>query len=200
MNSGPTFSTISSRAIVRMQKDTLFLFTEEEIFWRRSGCWGCRSGYFRFMLDQQHEPRARQMLQMFQKLQCLNDTSILTKICKRLVYPLTRNRSNGNLFLAYNRPFQLLTFQATASRVCERDPSAHEKEGAPEGQLEIVTIFGIQNKHLIFCALYSPYSCYYIRIVISGVVLQSKTFPVPYVDHAVVTSESHLTSFPRARV
>ena len=24
---------------------------------RRSGCWGCWSGYFRFMLDRQHEPK-----------------------------------------------------------------------------------------------------------------------------------------------
>ena len=61
MNSGATFSTISSGAIVRMQIKTHFLFTEEETFWlpmmRRSGCWGCRSGYFRFMLDRQHEPK-----------------------------------------------------------------------------------------------------------------------------------------------
>ena len=61
MNSGATFSTISSSAIVRMQKKTQFLFTEEKTFWlpmtRRSGCWGCRSGYFRFMLDRQHEPK-----------------------------------------------------------------------------------------------------------------------------------------------
>ena len=58
----------------------------------------------------------RQMLQIFQKLQCLTDTSILTMICKRFVYLLTRNRSNDNPFLAYNRPFQLSTFPATASQ------------------------------------------------------------------------------------
>ena len=33
MNSGAKFSTISSAAIVIMQKKTQFLFTEEETFW-----------------------------------------------------------------------------------------------------------------------------------------------------------------------
>ena len=131
MNSGATFSTISSGAIVRMQKKTQFLFTEEETFWlpmtRRSGCWGCRSGYFRFMLDRQHEPKGHgKCCKYLKKLQCLTDPSILTMICKRFIYVLTRNWSNDNPFLVYNRPFQLSTFPATASRVCERDPSAPE--------------------------------------------------------------------------
>ena len=86
--------------------------------------------------------RTRQMLQILKKLQCLTDPSILTMICKRFIYVLTRNRSNDNQVLVYNRPFQLSTFPATASRVCERDPSApvHSKVGAPEGKLEIATI------------------------------------------------------------
>ena len=70
--------------------------------------------------------RTRQMLQIFQKLQYLTDTSTLTMICKRFIYVLTRNWSNDDPFLAYNQPFQLSTFPATASRVCERDPSALE--------------------------------------------------------------------------
>ena len=37
-----------------------------------------------------------------------------------------KNRSNDNPFLVCNRPFQLSTFPATASRVCERDPGAQE--------------------------------------------------------------------------
>ena len=68
----------------------------------------------------------RQMLQIFQKLQCLTDASILAMICTRFIYVLTSNRSNDNPFLAYNRPFQLSTFPATASRVCKRHPSALE--------------------------------------------------------------------------
>ena len=51
-------------AVVRLsecRKKTQFLFTEEKTFWLpmtcRSGCWSCRSGYFRFMLDRQHEPK-----------------------------------------------------------------------------------------------------------------------------------------------
>ena len=81
------------------------------------------------------------MLQIFQKLHCLTDKSILTMICKRFMYLLTRNRSNDNPFLAYNWPFQLSTFPATASCVCKRDPSALEKVSAPEGKWEIVMIF-----------------------------------------------------------
>ena len=46
--------------------------------------------------------------------------------CKRFIYVLTRNYSNDNPFLVYNRSLQLSTFPATASRVCECDPSALE--------------------------------------------------------------------------
>ena len=115
---------------------------EEETFWlpmtRRSGCWGCWSGYFHAWPTAWAE-RTLQMLQIFQKLQCLTDPSILTMICKRFIYVLTRNWSNDDPFLVYNRPFQLSTFPATASRVCERDPSA-PKGGCTEGKLEIATI------------------------------------------------------------
>ena len=79
------------------------------------------------------------MLQIFQKLQCLTDPSILTMSCKRFIYVLTGNWSNDNPFLVYNRPFQLSKFPATASRVCERDPSALEG-GCTRRKLEIATI------------------------------------------------------------
>ena len=144
MNMGATFSTISSGAIVRMQKNTLFLFTEEETFWwpmtRRSDCRGCQSTEL-FPVHARPTARAegiRQMLQIFQKLQCLTDTSILAMICTRFIYVLTRNLNNHNPFLAYNRPFQLSTLPATAFRVCERGPSA------------------LETNIWIFLALYSP--------------------------------------------
>ena len=156
MNSGATFSTISSGAIVRMQKKTQFLFTKEETFWlpmtRRSGCWGCRSGYFRFMLDRQHEPKGhRQMLQIFQKLQCLTDPSILTMICKRFIYVLTRNWSNDNPFLCIIGPFNCQHSQRplpVSASVTPAHPRrwVHPKESWKLQQF----VMGIQNKHLIF--------------------------------------------------
>ena len=76
--------------------------------------------------NRQHEPKGHGTCCKYSKWQCLTDTSILTMICTRYIYVLTRNRNNDNPFLAYNRPFQLSTFQATASCVCERDPSAHK--------------------------------------------------------------------------
>ena len=83
--------------------------------------------------------KTRQMLQIFQKLQCLTDPSILTMIYKRFIYVLTRNWSNDNPFLVYNRPFQLSTFPATASVSASVTP-AHSEVGAPEGKLEIAAI------------------------------------------------------------
>ena len=99
------------------RENTLFLFTEEETFWlpmtRRSGCWGWLSVRL-FPVHARltaRAKRARQMLQIFKKLQCLTDTSILSMICKRFIDLLNRNRSNDNPFLAYNQPLQLSTFQ-----------------------------------------------------------------------------------------
>ena len=154
MNGCAIFSTISSGAIIRMQKNTLFLFTEEETFWlpmtRRSGCRSCRSDYFLFMLDRQHKPKRHgKCCKYSENYNVKTDTSILTMICKRFIYLLTRNRSNDNPFLASNRPFQPSTFPATASRVCERDPSALEKVGATEGMLEIVATFTGDPKHTL---------------------------------------------------
>ena len=60
-------------------------------------------------------------------------------ICKRFIYVLTRNWSNDNPFLVYNRPFQLSTFPATLPVSASVTP-AHPKVGAPEGKLEIATI------------------------------------------------------------
>ena len=156
------------------------------------------------MLDQQHEPKGHgKCCKYSKKLQYLTDTSILTMICKH-IYQLTRNRSNDNPFLAYNRPFNCQHFQpATASRVCERDRSALEKVNAPEGKWEIVTIFLRGSKtniwfflHIVFPEQLLNYrNCHFwCRF------MQSKTFPVPDVNLAVVISESHLTSFPRTDV
>ena len=137
MNGGTPFSTISSRAIVRMQKNTLFLFTEEKTFWlpmtRWSGCWGCRSGYFQFKLNRQHKPK------IFQNLQCLTDASILITICKRPIYALTRDRSSDHPFLAYNRPFNCEHFQRPLP-VSASETLVQSKVGAPKGKFEIATI------------------------------------------------------------
>ena len=143
--------------------------------------------------------RTRQMLQICQKLQCLANTSILTMIYTRSICVRTRNRSNGNPFLVCNRPFQLSTFPATASRVCEHESSAAEDGCARRKVGSFVRV--IQNKHLIFLRTIFPLqlsiyqNCrFWCRFI------QGKTFPVPDVNHAVVISESHLISFPRTSV
>ena len=131
MNSGATFSTISSGAIVRMQKkNTVFIHGRENILVANDAKKRLLGLSVRlFPVHARPTARAertRQMLQIFQKLQCLTDPSILTMICKRFIYVLTRNWSNDNPFLVYNRPLQLSTFPATTSRVCEHDPVAPE--------------------------------------------------------------------------
>ena len=73
---GAKFWTTNNGAILRMQKNELFLFTEEEKFWlpmtRRNGCWGCRSSYFRSMLDRQHESKRHgKYCKYYKKQQCL---------------------------------------------------------------------------------------------------------------------------------
>ena len=115
------------------------------------------------------------MLQIFHKLQSLIDTSILTMICTRFICALIRNRIDDNPIFTCNQSYLLSTFPATASRVCKRDCSAPESV-APEGKLEIVTIGKGNHKQtfVIFCALYSPYNCWRIWIVIFSVVLYSQ--------------------------
>ena len=131
MNSGATFSTISSGAIVRMQKKNTVFIHGRGIILVANDAQKRLLGLSVRLFPVHARPtaraeRTRQMLQIFQKLECLTDPSILTMICKRFIYVLTRNWSNDNPFLVYNRPLQLSTFPATASRVCERDPSALE--------------------------------------------------------------------------
>ena len=81
----------SSGAIVRMQQNTLFLFTEEETFWMpmmlRSGCWGCQSSYFWFMLDQQCQPKWQSKYCKYFKDEIFNwhIYTKLTMICTRFI-------------------------------------------------------------------------------------------------------------------
>ena len=106
---GATFSTISSGAIVRMQKHTVFIDGRGDIL-VANDAWKWLLGLSVRLFPIHAWPTARakriwQMLQIFQKLQCLTDTSILIVICPCFIYVLTRNRSNDNPFLAYTRPF-----------------------------------------------------------------------------------------------
>ena len=91
------------------------------------------------------------------------------------IYVLTRTRNTDNKFLAYNRPFQLSTFPAIASRVCERDPSAPEGGCTPRKVGNCKDLYGGSQTNIwSFCALYSPSNCQFIRQVISGVVMYGK--------------------------
>ena len=158
MNSGATFSTISSGAIVRMQKKTQFLFTEEETFWlpmtRSKRLLGLSVRLFPVHArPTARAERTRQMLQIFQKLQCLTDPSILTLICKRFIYVLTRNWSNDNPFLVYDDWSALSIVNISSERFpCLRAwPQrarrwVHPKESWKLQRFEM----GIQNKYLIF--------------------------------------------------
>ena len=96
----------------------------------------------------------------------------------------------------YNRPFQLSTFPATASRVCERDPSA------PEGKLGIATICNGDPKQTFdfFAHCILPIIIDILELSFLVFFYTVKTFPLPDVNHVVVISESHLTSFPRTGV
>ena len=180
-----------------MKKNTLFLFTEEETFWlsmtRRNGCWGCRSGYFRFMLDlTARTVMTRQMLQIFQKLQ-----SILTMICRRFICVLSRNRSYDNPVFAYNRPYQLSTCPVTAYRVPERDPSALEGGYARRKVGNCNDLQGESKANIcyILCIMFSLKLLMYLNCHFWWRVVQPKTFPVRDISHTVVVSESHWTSF-----
>ena len=59
MNS--VFKHVEPSAVVQLSgcRKHNVLFTEENISWlpmmHRNGCWSCRSGYFQFMVDRQHE-------------------------------------------------------------------------------------------------------------------------------------------------
>ena len=103
------------------------------------------------------------------------DTSMPTMIFARFVCVLARNRSNDNPFLAYTWAFQLLKFPATASRACELDPSTPDCRWNRENWKLYCFAGGIKKQTFAtFYVLYSLYSCWYIRSVISGVVLYSQ--------------------------
>ena len=102
---------------------------------------------------------------IFQKLQCLSDTSTLTMICNVMTIH----------FSCIISPVNCQHFQWQHPMSLSMIP-AHPKMGAPEGNLEIVTICKMSQKqtHATFCWLYSPYNCWYMRIASCGVVLYSK--------------------------
>ena len=133
------FSTINSGEIVRMQKNTLFYSWKM----KHSGCQWCAEAVAWAVApatsgscstDSTSRKDTTNVANM-PKLQFLNDTSILTMICARIIRVLA---SKDNLFLACIWPFQLSTFPVTASRVCECDPNA--LEGGCTRKLEIVMI------------------------------------------------------------
>ena len=121
---------ISSGAIVRMQKNTVFIHRRGNILVGNDALKRLL-GLLVGLIPVHARPTARaemtrQILQIFQKLQSLTDTLTLTIIFTRFIYVLTRNRSYDDPSFAYNRPCLLSTFPATASRVRELDPSALE--------------------------------------------------------------------------
>ena len=159
MNSGATFSTISSVAIVRMQKKTVFIHGRGYILVANDAKKRLLGLSVRlFPVHARPTARAertRQMLQIFQKLQCLTDPSILIMICKRFIYVLTRNWSNDNPFLVYNFNISSDRFPCLRAWPQRTRRWVHPKESWKLQRF----VMGIQNKHLIFCALYSPYNC-----------------------------------------
>ena len=139
------------------------------------------------------------MLQIFPKLQCLTDTLILIMISTLLVGLPTINRSNDNSSLACNRPFQLSTFAATATRLLVRYPSALEGGCT-------LRKFGNSNDLL---GGWKTNICDFLRSCVprtivdiseSSFLLSFETFHVPDFNHAVIISESNLTSFLRTWV
>ena len=144
MNSGATYSTINSGLIVRMQKNTLFYLWKRKhsgCQWRVEAVAGAVGTAISGSCSTDSTSRkGTANIAIIPKTTMFNwHINILTMICKRFIYLLTKSRSNDNL--AYNRSFRLSTFPATASCVCECDPSALEKVSASEGKWEIVTIF-----------------------------------------------------------
>ena len=97
------------------------------------------------MLDREHEPKDTQMLQIFQKLQCLTDTSILTMICKRFIYVLTIIKLMTILFLCIIGPFNCQHLQRPLPMSASVTP-VHSDVSAPEGKLEIATIYKVDPK------------------------------------------------------
>ena len=79
---------------------------------------------------------------------------------------------------------------------------AHSKVGAPEGKLEIATICNGDSKQTFdffaHCILPTIVNILELSFLVSF--YKVKTFPLPDVNHVVVISESHLTSFPRTGV
>ena len=57
--------------------------------------------------------KTHKVLQIFQNLQCLNNTSILTMIRTHIICVLTRYQRTDNSFLWNTRPIQLLRFTTT---------------------------------------------------------------------------------------
>ena len=138
---GATFSTLSSGAIVRMQKTRCFYS------WKRkhSGCqWRIEviagaSGPAISSLCSTGSTNRTDMANVANilKLQCLTDISILTLISHASWMYWPGIGSNDNPFLACNRPFQhfhwLLPVSVSMTPV-------HPKASAPKGKLEIVKI------------------------------------------------------------
>ena len=71
------------------------------------------------------------MLQIFQKLQCLADTSVVTMICTGFICVLTRNRSYDNPFVHIIIPINCHHFQQPLPISASVTP-VHLKVGAPE--------------------------------------------------------------------
>ena len=92
---------------------------------------GWLSCYFRFMLEQQHEPKGHGI---FFKLQCLSDMSISPMICKCIICAISRNLSH-NRYFRYNRQHSQRPL-----------PMSTQKQG----QLEIATICRETEKRISF--------------------------------------------------
>ena len=122
---------------------------------RRGDCWGCRSGYFRFMLDRQRELKWHCKWFAHASSVHWSGIGVMTIQFMRIIDPTNCQH--------FQRP---LPVSASVTPV-------HSKEGAPEGKLEIVPICKRNQKHTFVkcCALCSPWNYWCIWIVISGVIL-----------------------------
>ena len=124
-------------------RKTQFLSMEEETFClpmtHRSGCWGCRSDYFRFMLDRQREPKWHNKCCKCSKTTIFN-WHINTNHDFYTLHLCTDQGSKWwQSMMRVIGPINCQHFQRPLSVSASVTP-VRRNVGAPEGKLETITI------------------------------------------------------------